>query len=74
MVIAESFHPYQIKALAVSGVDYLQVSTLSALPEAIGIALVNRSLLEAYDNSFMGGCCGTNPAYMQAIAEDALRD
>lgn len=37
---AQAFHSHQINALASSGVDYLQASTLPALPEAIGIALV----------------------------------
>lgn len=36
---AKSFHSFQIEALASSGVDFLQVSTLPALPEALGIAL-----------------------------------
>jgi homocysteine S-methyltransferase len=37
---AYSFHSPQIKALASSGVDYLQASTLPALSEGLGIALV----------------------------------
>ena len=37
---AYSFHSPQIKALASSGVDYLQGSTLPALSERLGIALV----------------------------------
>lgn len=36
---AKSFHLFQIEALASSGVDFLQVSTLPALSEALGIAL-----------------------------------
>ena len=36
---AKKFHAFQIDALAGSGVDYLQASTLPALSEAIGIAL-----------------------------------
>lgn len=36
---AQSFHAYQIDALANSGVDFLQVSTLPALSEAMGIAM-----------------------------------
>ncbi len=35
---ARDFHRFQINALASSGVDYLQASTLPALSEAIGIA------------------------------------
>ena len=45
---AKSFHLYQIEALASSGVDYLQASTLPALSEALGIAYLmakNRSAL-----------------------------
>ena len=37
---AQSFHSYQVEALASSGVDYLQASTFPALPEATGIAHV----------------------------------
>lgn len=36
---ARSFHSFQIEALASAGVDFLQASTIPALPEALGIAL-----------------------------------
>ena len=37
---AYSFHSHQVKALASSGVDYLQASTLPALSEGLGIARI----------------------------------
>jgi homocysteine S-methyltransferase len=36
---SRSFHSFQIEALASGGVDFLQASTIPALPEALGIAL-----------------------------------
>lgn len=50
---ARSFHSFQIEALAKSGVDILQASTIPALPEALGIALTMADTGLPYLISFM---------------------
>ncbi|MCP4472366.1 MAG: homocysteine S-methyltransferase family protein [Gammaproteobacteria bacterium] len=56
---AQTFHAYQIEALASSDVDYLQASTLPALSEALGIAHVMARTGLPYTISFVvdkSGC------------------
>ena len=50
---AQSFHSFQIEALASSGVDFLQVSTLPAISEAKGIALAMSATGLPYVISFV---------------------
>lgn len=50
---ARSFHSFQIEALASSGVDFLQVSTLPAISEAKGIALAMSATGLPYVISFV---------------------
>lgn len=65
MDAAYSFHSHQVKALASSGVDYLQASTLPALSEGLGIARIMAETGLPYAISFVvdrSGCLldGTN--------------
>jgi homocysteine S-methyltransferase len=56
---AQSFHSPQIKALATSGVDYLQASTFPSLSEGLGVALVMAATGLPYVISFVvdkSGC------------------
>lgn len=56
---AKSFHSPQIKALATSGVDFLQASTFPALSEGLGVALVLAETRLPYAISFVvdkSGC------------------
>lgn len=55
---AREFHSLQINALAGSGVDYLQASTLPALSEAIGIAQAMAQTGLPYLLSFVVDRCG----------------
>ena len=50
---ARSFHSPQLRALASSGVDYLQASTFPALSEAMGVALVMAETGLPYAISFV---------------------
>ena len=56
---AQSFHSYQIEALASSGVDYLQASTFPAITEALGVAAAMSATRLPYVISFVvdkSGC------------------
>ncbi|MCP4294014.1 MAG: homocysteine S-methyltransferase family protein [Proteobacteria bacterium] len=67
---AQGFHKYQIEALAASGVDYLQASTLPALSEALGIALVMARTGLPYMISFVvdeSGCLLDGTKLSEAI-------
>ena len=76
---AQAFHSHQIKALASSGVDYLQASTLPALSEAIGIALVMSTTKLPFVISFVvdkTGCLFDGTKLSNAIAriDEAVGD
>ncbi len=67
---AQAFHAYQIEALASSGADYLQASTLPALSEALGIALVMARTGLPYTISFVvdeSGCLLDGTKLSEAI-------
>ena len=40
--------------------------------EPVIFALANRRLLDCCDIRIVGGCCGTSPAHMEAIADRAF--
>lgn len=50
---AERFHTPQVEALAASGVDFLQASTLPSVPEALGIARAMARTERPYVLSFV---------------------
>ena len=67
---AQSFHSPQIKALASSGVDYLQASTFPALSEGLGVALVMAETGLPYVVSFVvdkSGCLLDGTKLSEAI-------
>ena len=67
---AQSFHSLQIKALASSGVDYLQASTFPALSEGLGVALVMAETGLPYAVSFVvdrSGCLLDGTKLSEAI-------
>lgn len=69
---AREFHAWQINALAASGVDFLQASTLPALPEAKGIAAAMAATGLPYIVSFVidsTGCLLGGESLGHAIAE-----
>jgi len=69
---AQAFHGYQIDALAASGVDFLQVSTVPALSEAKGIALAMAATGLPYVISFIvdkSGCLLDGTLLSKAIDE-----
>jgi len=64
------FHSHQIKALASSGVDYLQASTLPALSEGLGVARVMAETGLPYVISFVvdrSGCLLDGTKLIDAI-------
>ena len=76
---AQAFHAYQIEALASSEVDYLQASTLPALSEALGIALVMSKTGLPYTISFVvnkSGCLLDGTKLSEAIfrIDDEISD
>ncbi len=67
---AQAFHAYQVEALASSEVDYLQASTLPALSEALGIAIVMSRTGLPYTISFVvdkSGCLLDGTKLSEAI-------
>ncbi len=67
---ARSFHSHQIEALASSGVDYLQASTIPAFTEALGIALAMAPTGIPYVISFIidkSGCLLDGTTLSEAI-------
>jgi homocysteine S-methyltransferase len=67
---SQSFHQYQIDALASSGVDYLGAFTLPALSEAMGIALAMEKTKLPYVISFVvnrSGCLLDGTRLAEAI-------
>lgn len=76
---AQSFHSYQIERLASCDIDYLQASTLPALSEAIGIALMMDGTGLPYAISFVvdkSGCLLDGTKLNEAIfrIDDAVGD
>ena len=76
---AQSFHSYQIETLAACNIDYLQASTLPALSEAMGIALVMAKTGFPYIISFVvdrSGCLLDGTKLSDAIfrIDDAVGD
>jgi homocysteine S-methyltransferase len=70
MDAARSFHSPQIKALANSGVDYLQASTFPALSEGMGVALAMAETGLPYAISFVvdkSGCLLDGTKLIEAI-------
>jgi len=68
---AYSYHSHQIKALASSGVDYLQASTFPALSEGLGVALVMAETGLPYAISFVvdgSGCLLDGTKLADAVA------
>ncbi|MCP4979309.1 MAG: homocysteine S-methyltransferase family protein [Gammaproteobacteria bacterium] len=69
---AQAFHAYQIEALAASGVDFLQASTLPARSEALGIAMAMAATGLPYVISFVveqSGCLLDGTLLRDAIFE-----